>query len=48
MLKVKINEKLNISKPTNNGTLLSRIENALPELEEAIVERLGDPKLKKI
>ena len=46
MLKVKINEKLNISKPTNNGTLLSRIENALPELEEAIVERLGDPKLK--
>lgn len=46
MLKVKINEKLNVSKPTNNGTLLSRIENALPDLEEAIVERLGDPKLR--
>ena len=39
-------EKLNVSKPTNDGSLLSRLENALPELEEAIVERLGDPKLR--
>lgn len=46
MLKVKINEKLNVSKPTNGGTLLSRLENALPELEEAIIERLGDPTLR--
>ena len=46
MLKVKINEKLNVSKPTNGGTLLNRLENALPELEEAIIERLGDPTLR--
>lgn len=46
MLKVKINEKLNVSKPTNGRTLLSRLENALPELEEAIIERLGDPTLR--
>ena len=46
MLKVKINEKLNVSKPTNDGTLLNRLENTLPELEEAIIERLGDPTLR--
>lgn len=39
-------EKLNVSKPTSDGSLLNRLENALPELEEAIVERLGDPKLR--
>lgn len=44
MLKVKIDEKLNVNK--NNSkvaeTLREQIEEALPILEEAIIERLGN------
>ena len=46
MLKVKvkrnINEKLVINKSKTPETLLERIEYALPELEEAIIHRLGN------
>ena len=43
MLKVKIDEKLNVNKSTKVAeTLREQIEEALPILEEAIVERLGN------
>lgn len=42
MLKVKINEKLNVNKGKVPETLREQIEEALPILEEAIIERLGN------
>jgi len=42
MLKVKIDEKLNVNKNKVAETLREQIEEALPLLEEAIIERLGN------
>lgn len=42
MLKVKIDEKLNVNKDKVAETLREQIEEALPALEEAIIERLGN------
>lgn len=42
MLKVKIYEKLNVNKDKFAETLREQIEEALPALEEAIIERLGN------
>lgn len=42
MLKVKIDEKLNVNKDKVAETLREQIEEALPALEEAIIKRLGN------
>ena len=42
MLYVRINEKLNVNKNKFPETLKGQIEEALPILEEAIIERLGN------
>ena len=42
MLKVKIDEKLNVNKDKVAETLRDQIEEALPALEEAIIKRLGN------
>ena len=47
MLHVRLNEKLNVDKDKYVETLKDKIEEALPYLEEAIIERLGnDPSLR--
>lgn len=46
MLHIKIDEKLNVNKDKVPETLKEQIEEMLPNLEEAIIERLGDPKLR--
>ena len=47
MLRVRLNEKLNVDKDKYVETLKDKIEEALPYLEEAIIERLGnDPSLR--
>lgn len=42
MLHVRLNEKLNVDKDKYVETLNDKIEEALPYLEEAIIERLGN------
>ena len=47
MLRIRLNEKLNVDKDKYVETLKDKIEEALPYLEEAIIERLGnDPSLR--
>lgn len=42
MLHIRINEKLKVDKNESPRTLKDQIEDALPALEEAIIERLGN------